>query len=89
MKETPQINQEREYVTARQLAEILQVAQSTVRRLARDGTIPSVRLTPRLIRFHLRSVRDALKRVQRSQTPHTEPDTVSDSQQLSFDDLMF
>jgi excisionase family DNA binding protein len=49
-----------EFLTARQLAEVLQVSESTVRRLARDGRIPCVRLTPRLLRFNQRAVFRAL-----------------------------
>ena len=49
-----------EFLTAKQLAEILQVSESTVRRLAQRRRIPSVRLTPRIIRFHLDAVREAL-----------------------------
>ena len=49
-----------EFLTARQLAEILQVSESTVYRLAQRRRIPSVRLTPRIIRFHLDAVREAL-----------------------------
>ena len=49
-----------EFLTARQLAEVLQVSESTVRRLARDGRIPCVRLTPRLLRFNLKAVCRAL-----------------------------
>jgi len=49
-----------EFLTARQLAEVLQVSESTVRRLARDGRIPCVRLTPRLLRFNLKAVSRAL-----------------------------
>ena len=49
-----------EFLTARQLAGVLQVSESTVRRLARDGRIPCVRLTPRLLRFNLKAVCRAL-----------------------------
>lgn len=49
-----------EFLTARQLAEVLQVSESTVRRLAREGRIPCVRLTPRLLRFNLKAVCRAL-----------------------------
>jgi excisionase family DNA binding protein len=49
-----------EFLTARQLAEVLQVSESTVRRLARDGRIPCVRLTPRLLRFNPKAVFRAL-----------------------------
>jgi excisionase family DNA binding protein len=78
-----------EFLTARQLAAVMQVSEATVRRLARTGRIPSVRLTPRLIRFHLQSVREALDGAHRSRPRHkaTEPDT-DDSPQLSFADLL-
>ena len=49
-----------EFLTARQLAEFLQVSESTVRRLAREGRIPVVRLTPRLARYNLQTVLRAL-----------------------------
>jgi excisionase family DNA binding protein len=49
-----------EFLTAKQLAEILQVSETTVRRMAQKRRIPSVRLTPRIIRFHLDAVREAL-----------------------------
>ncbi|MEO8433430.1 MAG: helix-turn-helix domain-containing protein [Pyrinomonadaceae bacterium] len=73
-----------EFLTARQLAEILQVSESTVRRLAQKRRIPSVRLTPRLIRFHLDAVRDALE-VPRVRVAADE--RVDDSQ-MSFEDLL-
>lgn len=73
-----------EFLTARQLAEILQVSESTVRRLAQKRRIPSVRLTPRLIRFHLDAVRDALE-VPRVRVATDE--RVDDSQ-MSFEDLL-
>ncbi|HEV2763256.1 MAG TPA: helix-turn-helix domain-containing protein [Pyrinomonadaceae bacterium] len=62
MKDEPTRDDGRKrYLTARQLAAVLQVSESTVRRLAREGRIPSVRLTPRLLRFHLDSVNAALE----------------------------
>jgi excisionase family DNA binding protein len=73
-----------EFLTARQLAEILQVSESTVRRLAQKRRIPSVRLTPRLVRFHLDAVRDALE-VPRVRVATDE--RVDDSQ-MSFEDLL-
>ena len=75
-----------EFLTARQLAEVLQVSESTVRRLARKRRIPSVRLTPRIIRFHLDAVREALE-VPRSRIRHGEYAEEVDNSQLSFDDL--
>jgi excisionase family DNA binding protein len=50
-----------EYLTARQLGEVLQISESTVHRLRRSGRIPAVLLTDRLIRFNLRDVQKALR----------------------------
>jgi excisionase family DNA binding protein len=81
-----------EFLTARQLAEVLQVSESTVRRLARDGRIPCVRLTPRLLRFNLKTVFRALdgdgahahgRRARR----HAEEDSREEAQ-LSFDEML-
>ena len=83
----PTANETREeFLTARQLAAVLQVSESTVRRLAREGRIPSIRLTPRLIRFHLPSVREALDGAHRPRRPGKE--TPEQNQQLSFADLL-
>jgi excisionase family DNA binding protein len=49
-----------EILTARQLAELLKVSETTVRRLAREGRIPALRITPRLLRFQLKAVLSAL-----------------------------
>ena len=70
-----------EFLTARQLAKHLQVSESTVRRLAAKRRIPSVRLTPRIIRFHLDAVREALE-VPRYRIRHV------DDAQMSFEDLL-
>jgi excisionase family DNA binding protein len=78
-----------EFLTARQLAEVLQVSESTVRKLAREGRIPVVRLTPRLTRYNLQSVLRALDggapkpRARRTQTAAADGD-----QQLPFEDLV-
>lgn len=90
--ETPEQAKEKraEYLTAHQLAEVLQVSESTIHRLRRAGRIPAVELTDRLIRFNLRDVQRALKpthaaRAESSDgeaSPSQEP-----SPQLSFDDL--
>jgi excisionase family DNA binding protein len=83
---TPASHHKREeFLTARQLAAVLQVSESTVRRLAQKGRIPSVRITPHIIRFHLKAVREALdgsKRARRSAA-----DEEAESAQLSFADL--
>ena len=77
-----------EFLTARQLAEVLQVSESTVRRLARDGRIPCVRLTPRLLRFNLKAVYRSLDgsgagRKRR----HTDEDAREEAQ-LSFAEML-
>jgi excisionase family DNA binding protein len=78
-----------EFLTARQLAGVLQVSESTVRRLARDGRIPCVRLTPRLLRFNLKAVCRALdgaehaRRTRRQQEEKTREDS-----QLSFSEML-
>lgn len=76
-----------EFLTARQLAAVLQVSETTVRRLARKGRIPSIRLTPRITRFHLQAVRDALDGKPRQRRNATTTEGQAESPQLSFDDL--
>jgi excisionase family DNA binding protein len=79
-----------EYLTAQQLAEILQVSESTIHRLRRAGRIPAVELSGRLIRFNLRDVQKALKAMHTRRPhedggePHPEDEPTA---QLSFDDL--
>ena len=75
-----------EFLTAHQLAEILQVSETTVYRLAHKRRIPSVRLTPRIIRFHLDAVREALD-VPRYRIRRDLSEAHADDSQLSFDDL--
>jgi excisionase family DNA binding protein len=78
----------KEFLTARQLAAILQVSETTVRRLARDGRIPSIRLTPRILRFHLPAVRDALDGGHRARARKHTAEDQEESAQLSFTDLL-
>jgi excisionase family DNA binding protein len=75
-----------EFLTARQLANILQVSEATVRRLAQKGRIPSVRITPHILRFHLKAVRDALDGTKRGRRSLEEIEI--DNAQLSFEDLL-
>jgi len=79
-----------EFLTARQLAAVLQVSESTVRRLAREGRIPSVRLTTRLIRFNLKAVCRALDGDSNSRASKRKraEDEQQDDAQLSFDDML-
>lgn len=78
-----------EYLTAQQLADVLQVSETTIHRLRRAGRIPAIELTGRLIRFNLRDVQRSLKATQTARThedgeaPHEDEPTA----QLSFDDL--
>jgi excisionase family DNA binding protein len=80
------MDEREEFLTAKQLAQVLQVSETTVRRLARKRRIPSVRLTPRIIRFHLDAVREALE-VPRYRIRHGEYEDRIDDAQLSFDDF--
>jgi excisionase family DNA binding protein len=76
-----------EFLTARQLAEVLQVSESTVRKLARAGRIPSVRLTPRLTRYNLQSVLRALDGDGNSPKARARKQNAHESdQQLPFED---
>ena len=84
---TPHANSSREeFLTARQLAAILQVSESTVRRLAQQGRIPSVRITPHIIRFHLKAVRHALDGARHSKRPADGQE--AETAQLSFADIL-
>ncbi len=86
--QAPQKDETRdEFLTARQLAAVLQVSEATVRRLARSGRIPSIRLTPRLVRFHLPSVREALDGAGRTRSSRHQAEEERETAQLSFTDL--
>ena len=79
-----------EYLTARQLSEVLQISEATVHRLRRTGRIPAVLLTDRLIRFNLREVQKAL-RSHSAIHPSDGGDAEQEqepSPQLSFEDLL-
>ena len=85
---TPQqTNSREEFLTARQLAAILQVSESTVRRLAQKGRIPSIRITPHILRFHLKAVRKALDGTERTRRNAATNEEV-DNAQLSFSDMI-
>lgn len=75
-----------EFLTARQLAEVLQISESTIHRLRRTGRIPAVMVTDRLIRFNLREVRSAL-RGREYPAGRAEPGEMHDPQ-MSFDELV-
>ena len=73
-------------MTARQLAEVLQVSQTTIHRLRRAGRIPAVMVTDKLVRFNLRDVARALTPRHAAHDGGTEPEDQR-SPQLSFNDL--
>ena len=79
-----------EYLTARQLSDVLQISEATLHRLRRAGRIPAVVLTDRLIRFNLREVQKALRpRAGSQSTDGGEVDREdADDPQLSFEDLL-
>ena len=79
-----------EFLTARQLAEVLQVSESTVRRLARDGRIPCVRLTPRILRFNQKAVYRALdgEDTHGRRARHKAPEDAREEAQLSFIEML-
>jgi len=77
-----------EYLTARQLSEVLQISEASVHRLRRTGRIPAVLLTDRLIRFNLRDVQRALRPQSLSHASDGEAAHEQEpSPQLSFVDL--
>jgi len=79
-----------DYLTARQLSEVLQISEATVHRLRRAGRIPAVLLTDRLIRFNLRDVQKALRPQSASHFPDGRDADLEQepSPQLSFEDLL-
>ena len=78
-----------EYLTARQLSEVLQISEASVHRLRRAGRIPAVKLTDRLIRFNLREVQKALKPQSTALSSDHESDAEAEpSPQMSFDYLL-
>ena len=85
-EQTKHVAAREEFLTARQLARVLQVSESTVRRLARQGRLPVVHITPRIMRFHLSAVRKALDGANRSRASRRE--TPDETAQLSFADLL-
>lgn len=60
----------RRYVTPSELADILRVRVATIRRWAKDGTIPSHKFSGRVLRFDLAAVETAL--AERARTRGTQ-----------------
>ena len=78
-----------DYLTTRQLAEVLQISEGTVRRLRRAGRIPAVLLTDKLIRYNLREVQRALRQHSGFHVPDDGESEVDPGPipQLSFGDV--
>jgi hypothetical protein len=76
-----------DYLTARQLSEVLQVCEATIHRLRRTGRIPAVLLTDRLIRFNLRDVQKALRPQLSSRSAESGEPEQEEIPQLSFEDV--
>lgn len=87
--ESPEQPKKTEYLTAKQLGQILQISESTIHKLRRTGKIPAVMLTDRLIRFNLKDVKHALRpAAQQANHQHTEAAHQQEpSPQLSFEDF--
>jgi excisionase family DNA binding protein len=83
MSDAP-VEKRTEYLTTKQLAEALQVSETTVHRLRRSGRIPAVQVTDRLVRYNLRDVRRAL---QRSQPAEPEAGPNDNGAQMGFADI--
>lgn len=77
-----------EYLTAKQLAEVLQVSESTVHRLRRNGRIPALQVTDRLVRYSLKDVRRALQRAapKGGEAEAMQPD--DDGAQMDFSEIL-
>jgi excisionase family DNA binding protein len=83
----PEQAKKTEYLTAKQLGQILQISESTIHKLRRTGKIPAIMLTDRLIRFNLKDVKHALRPMP-SNHQHTESThSAEPNPQLSFEDF--
>ena len=51
---------QQDYVTAEELAELLRLSPGTIKQMARDGRIPSIRLSRKTLRFDVKAVAAAL-----------------------------
>src|SRR5262245_12882382 len=76
-----------EFLTAKQLAEVLQISESTIHKLRRAGKIPAVVVTDRLIRFNLKDVKHALRSAYTSSNHQESTTSDEPDPQLSFEDL--
>ena len=61
------------YLTGEELGKILRLKPATVSEWAREGRIPSVRLSPKIIRYRLDDVMSALASRQASGSTEVQP----------------
>jgi excisionase family DNA binding protein len=85
--ELPELAKKTEYLTAKQLGQLLQISESTIHKLRRTGKIPAVMLTDRLIRFNLKDVKHALRPMQSNHQHSETAQQPEPSPQLSFEDF--
>jgi excisionase family DNA binding protein len=85
--ELPEQAKKTEYLTAKQLGQILQISESTIHKLRRAGKIPAVMLTDRLIRFNLKDVKQALRPTQANLHHNETAQPQEPNPQLSFEDF--
>ena len=83
----PNADKRTDYLTAKQLADHLQVSETTIHRLRRTGRIPAMYVTERLVRFNLKEVRRALAKANDRIGAHGEVHEEYVSSQLGFGDL--
>ncbi len=76
-----------EFLTAKQLAEVLQISESTIHKLRRAGKIPAVIVTDRLIRFNLKDVKHALRSAHANSNHQDSAASEEPDPQLSFADF--
>ena len=85
--EAPETLRRVDYLTAKQLADVLQISESTIHKLRRAGKIPAVMLTDRLIRFNLKDVKHALRAAHQSISHLETARAVEPDPKLSFEDF--
>jgi len=83
----PSTDKRTDYLTAKQLADHLQVSETTIHRLRRTGRIPAVYVTERLVRFNLKEVRRVLAKSNDRVGAHADAHDGYVSTQLGFEDL--
>ncbi len=81
---------ETKMLTAKQLADILQMSEQVIYRLSRVGEIPSLKIGKKTIRFELDKVRKALgtaKAIPEKSKENPTREKISDFQYITLDEL--